>query len=186
MSFDEKYTCTICKNFDRKASKLKGLTTALANYIQVDYKRSKDTSGSSSTKRVQSSLNRFIQSKEDIPDFEDAMVDQIIDTCQPFTTLEKTKFKVMIRSTGYTRKIIRGDTIAKRILSRVKVSKKDLITLLDHTCVIIAILFDGQTSTNNLLMFAINGKWAGPNIKIYQACLDFIKIKGAYSGRNLA
>jgi hypothetical protein len=35
-------------------------------------------------------------------------------------------------------------------------------------------------------MFAINGKWAGPDIKIYQACLDFIKIKAAYSGRNLA
>jgi hypothetical protein len=34
-------------------------------------------------------------------------------------------------------------------------------------------------------MFAINGKWAGPDIKIYQACLDFIEIKGAYSGRNL-
>jgi hypothetical protein len=52
MSFDEKYTCTICKNFDRKASKLKGLTTALANYIQVDHKRSEDASGSGSTKRV--------------------------------------------------------------------------------------------------------------------------------------
>jgi hypothetical protein len=35
-------------------------------------------------------------------------------------------------------------------------------------------------------MFAMNGKWAGPDMKIYQACLDFIEIKGAHSGRNLA
>jgi hypothetical protein len=35
-------------------------------------------------------------------------------------------------------------------------------------------------------MFAINGKWAGPNIKIYQACLDFIEIKGNHLGKNLA
>jgi hypothetical protein len=32
----------------------------------------------------------------------------------------------------------------------------------------------------------MNGKWAGPDMKIYQACLDFIEIKGAHSGRNLA
>ena len=44
--FDEKYTCNICKNFDRLASKLKGSTTALSNYIQVDYKYSDDSSGS--------------------------------------------------------------------------------------------------------------------------------------------
>jgi hypothetical protein len=49
----------------------------------------------------------------------------------------------MIRSAGYTRKIVREDTIAKRILGRVKVSKNDLIALLDRTCVIIAILFNG-------------------------------------------
>jgi hypothetical protein len=48
----------------------------------------------------------------------------------------------MIRSTRYTRKIIRGDIIIKYILGRVKVSKNDLIALLDRTCVIIAILFD--------------------------------------------
>jgi hypothetical protein len=40
----------------------------------------------------------------------------------------------MIRSAGYTRQIIRGDTITKRVLSRVKVSKSDLVALLNTTC----------------------------------------------------
>ena len=165
MAFDEKYTCTICKNFDRKASKLKGATSALASHIQVDHKRSEDAIPG--TERVQSGLDKFIKLKEDIPDFEDAMVEWIIDTCQPFTTSEKPKFKAMIRSTGYTGKIIGGDTITKRIHGRVEVSENDLIALLDRTCVTIAISFDGWTSTNNLSMFAINGKWAGPDMKIY-------------------
>jgi hypothetical protein len=47
----------------------------------------------------------------------------------------------MICSTGYTRKIVGGDTIAKRILGRVEVFKNNLIALLDRTCVTIAILF---------------------------------------------
>jgi hypothetical protein len=34
-------------------------------------------------------------------------------------------------------------------------------------------------------MLAINGSWAGPDMKVYKACLDFIEIKGSYSGENL-
>ena len=34
-------------------------------------------------------------------------------------------------------------------------------------------------------MLTINGSWAGPNIKVYKAYLDFIKIEGSYSGENL-
>ena len=73
----------------------------------------------------------------------------------------------MIRSTRYTRKIVKGDTIALCVRDRVKVSKKDLIDLLDRIYTIVAISFDGWTSTNNLLMFAINSKWASLDIKIY-------------------
>jgi hypothetical protein len=94
---------------------------------------------------VQSSFDKFVKAKEDIPEFEDSMVDWIVDTCQLFTTSEKEKFKVMIRSAGYTGKIVGGDTIAKRIpvLGRVEVAEKDPISLLGRTCVTITISFDG-------------------------------------------
>jgi len=49
----------------------------------------------------------------------------------------------MIRSAGYTRPIIGGDIIAKRVLSRVEVSESNLVALLNNTCNTIAILFDG-------------------------------------------
>jgi hypothetical protein len=35
-------------------------------------------------------------------------------------------------------------------------------------------------------MFAINSKFTGLDIKIYLVCLDFVKIRGAYSRNNLA
>jgi hypothetical protein len=73
----------------------------------------------------------------------------------------------MIRFTRYTRKIVKGDTIASRVRDRVEVFEKDLIDLLDRICTIVAISFDGWTSTNNLLMFAINSKWASLDMKIY-------------------
>jgi hypothetical protein len=61
----------------------------------------------------------------------------------------------------------------------------DIIDLLECTCSTVAISFDGWSSTNNLSMFAMNGKWAGPNMKIYQVYLDFIEIDGIHSGKNL-
>jgi hypothetical protein len=50
----------------------------------------------------------------------------------------------------------------------------------------VALSFDSWTSTNNISMLAINKKWVRLDIKIYFTCLDFIKIKGDYLGKNLA
>ena len=99
-----------------------------------------------------------MKSKEDIPDFEGAIVDQIIDICQPFITFKTTTFRVIIRFIRYIRKIVKRDIIALRVYNQVKVFEKDLINLLDYIYTIVAISFDNQTSTNNLLMFAINSK----------------------------
>jgi hypothetical protein len=77
------------------------------------------------------------------------------------------KFRTIIRSTGYTKEIIRVDAISNRIYDRVQASEIDIIDLLERTCSIVVISFDGWLSTNNLSMFAMNGKWAGPDMKIY-------------------
>jgi hypothetical protein len=49
----------------------------------------------------------------------------------------------MIRSTGYTKEIIRADAISNRIYDRVQASEMDIIDLLERTCSIVAISFDG-------------------------------------------
>lgn len=187
-TFDEKYTCTLCKNFHRTASKLGGSTTGLSDHIIDDHKRHENEGeGTTSNGIKQTGLGRFLKGKEEkSPEFEEAMVDWIIDTCQPYTVTEVKKFRAMIKAAGYTGRIVKGDTIAERVQAKSEMSEKDLTSLLDRTCSTLAISFDGWTSTNNLSMFAMNGKWAGPDMKIYQACLDFIEIKGNHSGKNLA
>jgi len=182
--FDEQYDCNICKNFTRKASKLSGATSALSTHIEVNHKRSKDDG--INEQGIQTDLAKFVKGKEEKVEFEDAMVNWIIDACQAFTTTENEKFRTMIRSTGYTKEIIRADAISNRIYDRVQATEMDIIDLLERTCSTVAISFDGWSSTNNLSIFAMNGKWAGPDMKIYQVCLDFIEIDGTHSGKNLA
>jgi hypothetical protein len=152
------------------ALKLSGSNTALSQHIEVYHKRQKDegegTTSSDQTKQTR--LGKYLNGQDsELPPFEDAIVDWIIDTCQPFTVTKSTKFKVIIKSTEHTRKIVKADTIADRVYKRLEVSKEDLIDLLDCTCTTVAISFDGWTSTNNLSMFAMNSKWAGPNMTIY-------------------
>jgi hypothetical protein len=92
----------------------------------------------------------------------------------------------MIKAAGYTTPIIKGDTIAARVHERAIACDKDLINLLDRTCLTVALSFDGWTSLNNFSMLAVNGTWAGLDMKIYKACFDFIEIKGSHSSQNLA
>ena len=116
---------------------------------------------------MQVKLRKYIILKDNIPPFNEALVNWIIKTCQLFITFKSTKFKVIICFAKYARNIIKGDIIANQVYIKVKAFKKDLISLLDYTCVIVAILFNKQTSTNNLLIFIINSKQASLNIKIY-------------------
>jgi len=86
------------------------------------------------------------------------MVNWIIDACQAFTPTKNEKFRTMIRSTGYTKEIIRADAISNRIHDRVQATEMDIIDLLERTCSTVAISFDSWSSTNNLSIFAMNSK----------------------------
>lgn len=134
-AFDEKYTCTLCKNFHRTASKLGGSTTGLSDHIIDDHKRhDNEGEGTNSNGIKQTGLGRFLKGKEEkSTEFEEATVDWIIDTCQPYTVTETKKFRVMIKAAGYTGRIVKGDTIAERVQAKFEVSEKDLTSLLDRT-----------------------------------------------------
>jgi hypothetical protein len=80
-AFNEEYSCNICKNFSRKASKLRGSTSALSKHIKgAPHRRTEDQSASQVS--TQTGLDKFVLAKkEDILEFEDAMVNWIIDSC---------------------------------------------------------------------------------------------------------
>jgi hypothetical protein len=77
--FNKEYTCSLCKNFARKASKLRGATSALSQYIKGFYKRKED---SSSDLIKQAGLDKFVLvKKKAIPEFKEAVIDWIVETC---------------------------------------------------------------------------------------------------------
>jgi hypothetical protein len=47
----------------------------------------------------------------EIPPFKEALVNWIIETCQPFTITETESYKVIIKAAGYYNNIIKADTL---------------------------------------------------------------------------
>jgi hypothetical protein len=63
----------------------------------------------------------------------------------------------MLKAAGYNSFIPKADAVTKKIKDRLAVTEKDLIDLLDRSCITVALSLDGWTSQNNLSIFAING-----------------------------
>jgi hypothetical protein len=72
-AFDIQYTCALCTNFSRLASKLHGTTSALSKHIEGYHKRTEDEVPAGQSK--QTGLSGYIiKAKEEIPAFEEALI----------------------------------------------------------------------------------------------------------------
>ena len=67
----------------------------------------------------------------EIPSFKEALVNWIIETCQPFTITKTESYKVIIKAAGYYNNIIKANTFTIQVHNRVIILDKDLVILLD-------------------------------------------------------
>lgn len=169
------------RSFSRMASKLHGSTTTLSAHL-------------GSRHEIRNPLNPAAPPSGDsymapvtrVPEFNEALLDWIVDTNQPFTATEQERFRAMMEAAGTICVIPKADDITRQIHQRIDLIRSDLKELLARTCNTIALSLDSWTSNNDICIFAINGRWLGPNFKPYRACLDFIEINGTHTGLNLS
>lgn len=188
---DEEYACTIhngakCGYFKRIASKLHSSTGALSGHLEQKHQIFKETDPKTARSGNPTALQKWVNSKDDNPTFDEALIDWVAFDCQAFTVTESEWFRRMMKAAGCIAFIPKGDAIANKIHARVLTVEKNTSALLDRTCATIAISLDGWTSQNGKSYLAINGTWLGPDFMTYKACLEFIQIKGSHSGENLA
>lgn len=189
---DVRYTCIQERcPFKRLRSKLHGSTSALSKHIQEEHQITAEISSSmaSGSAIPATGLTKWVASCPkplEMPPFEEALVNWVIATNQPFTAVESDHFKVLLKAGGCTESIPGADTIASRIQGRITSSEAETFKLLHLTASTISLTMDGWTSNNDLSMMAINLTWFGPDLQQYRACIDFIHITSSHSGENLA
>jgi hypothetical protein len=130
-------------------------------------------------------MTKWLGSSQEMPPFEEALIDWVIATNQAFVAVESEYFKVLVQSAGYTGNIIRADTMANRIHGRVSASQNETIALIGSTASTVSLSMDGWTSNNDKSMIAMNLTWLGDNMHQYRACIEFIQVDGKHSGENL-
>lgn len=177
-----KHRCIVSPStcrFFRFASKLRSSTTALKQHLQQTHKLFQD--GQSER---QGSLSAWIAKEKKLP-FEEAILNWIISTYQPFTCVEQPSFKAMLRSVDFEASIPSADTVSRRLHLRLDALDSELrISMASASS--IALSLDGWTSQNSLPMLAINAHWMSSAFQQHRACIEFVEIKGNHSGENLA
>jgi hypothetical protein len=177
-----KHLCIVSPStcrFFRFASKLRSSTTALKQHLQQTHKLFQD--GHSG---CQGPLSSWISKEKKLP-FEEAALNWIVSTCQPFTCVEQPSFKAMLRSAGLQDSIPSADTVPRRLCLRLDALDSELRILMSSASSI-ALFLDGWTSQNSLPMLAINAHWMSSAFQQYRACIEFVEIEGSHSGENLA
>ncbi|KAI3201021.1 hypothetical protein DTO027I6_6124 [Penicillium roqueforti] len=113
------FTC----RFFRFASKLRSSTTALKQRLQQTHKLFQD-----GQPERQGPLSSWL-AKEKKPPFEEAILDWIMSTCQPFTCVEQPSFKAMLRSMDFEEFLPGADTVSRRLNLRLDALDSELRTL---------------------------------------------------------
>jgi hypothetical protein len=105
---------------------------------------------------------------------------------KPFTVTENPWFTRLLRVAGHKGKILKADIIRNKLFARVDNVRRQIIDDIKATATTICLTLNAWTSKNKKAMLAINIQWLDNNFKRHQYCIKFIKIKGTYSGENLA
>ncbi|KAJ5121643.1 uncharacterized protein N7515_009604 [Penicillium bovifimosum] len=134
----------------------------------------------------QGSLSSWIARDKQLQ-FEEAVLDWIVSACQPFTCVEDSLYKDMMRAMGFQGSISSADAMLRRLYLRLDALDSRLRTLMSSASSV-ALSLDGWTSPDSLSlpMLAINAHWMSPDFEQHRACIDFVQVEPVLSGEYLA
>jgi hypothetical protein len=116
---------------------------------------------------------------------EQAILEWIIDTLQPFVVVEHPSFRRMFECMQQLLPLRSGDVVHSRIMSQLNNSILSLTEELELASSI-SLSLDAWTSPNHIPVFAIIGHWITPNYVKHEALFEFTALKGVHSGENMA
>lgn len=143
---EEEYKCKSYNTcgYRKLKSTLCGSTTNLSTHLKEKHRITKDTNSDTAFGAPPSALAQWVKpQQEELPSFDEALVDWIVESNQAFTVVESDNFKRMLKAAGCTEKILSASTIAKRIQDRVSKIESENRELLDRTATTVSLSMDG-------------------------------------------
>jgi hypothetical protein len=131
-------------------------------------------------------LDRMLCARQGGNSLEQALVRWIVQTRQPFTTVEHSSFKAIFDAVAVEVPLRCADTLRDRVKHEFEDYRQGLRRELAQTCDSIAIALDTWTSEHQLSILAVIGHWITPSFERREVLLDFVELPGPHSGENMA
>jgi len=182
---DRLHQCKQCR-FQTLNSKRQG-TTNIAEHLAKHGIYQTRVVGSNAQPTIVDMFKRPVSTSNAVPlmSLEQAIIEWIINTFQPFVAVEKPSFQRIFECIQHELPLRSGDTVRERIMSQVNdryLTLKDELELVSS----VSLSLDAWTSPNHIPVFAIIGHWISPNFVKKEALFEFYALKGMHSGENMA
>ena len=128
-------------------------------------------------------LDRFVRPQVDA---EQALIQWVVQTRQPFIVVEHPAFKAIFQAVKADLPIKSADTLYNRVENKFVHGRDHLKQELGANCQTIALSLDVWTSEHQLAILGVIGHWITPAFDKREELLEFIEIQGPHSGENLA
>jgi len=161
-----------------------GTTSNLVTHLRTRHRIGRGFSGSPSTSVT--SLDRFVGPSKAKLSMEQALIQWVVQTRQPFTVVEHPAFQAIFEAADVELPVKGADTLYNRIKARFSDSRNGVRQGLAQSCHSVALSLDVWTSEHQLAIFGVIGHWITPSFEKREVLLDFMEIQGAHSGENLA
>ncbi|CAE6479261.1 unnamed protein product [Rhizoctonia solani] len=126
--------------------------------------------------------------EDELDEFYKLLTSWIVTGNQPFTEVENRQFQAMI---FYLRPALEGhfvkaNAIRTRVVNHGAALRQKTQAYLNNLSGLLAIACDAWTSSNKIAFLAITASWITESWTLKETLLDFVELKGAHDGKNLA
>jgi len=117
---------------------------------------------------------------------EQALIQWVVQTRQPFTAVEHPAFKEIFKAARVDLPIKTADTLYNRVKNEFYKCRLKMKQDLARSCCTIALSLDIWTSEHQLAIFSVIGHWITPDFEKREELLEFTELHGPHSGENMA
>ncbi len=180
---DRLLVCKRC-NWSSSDSARHGTTSNLATHLDSQH-RIKPGSAMPFAP-LTTALDRFVTTPKAKLTVEQALIQWVVQTRQPFTVVEHLAFRAIFEAAEVELPIKTADTLCNRIKNDFYKGRNKLKQDLARSCHTIALSLDAWTSEHQLAIFGVIGHWITPDFERREELLEFTELYGPHSGENMA
>ncbi|GBC36498.1 zinc finger BED domain-containing protein RICESLEEPER 2-like [Rhizophagus irregularis DAOM 181602=DAOM 197198] len=183
----KKARCNHCKTL---ISNNKGSTSGMSSHVRSKHRLLIDENDNSNKNKKQITLQESFQNSAEImlyneDNFRKLLIRYVVMGDHSFLSIESKDFHNLIHLLRKDASIPSADIIKKEIINTFNNGIKEIRKVLQEVSGKISFTIDAWTSSNSISFLGITAHWISDEWELKNILLDFVKLEGSHSGKNI-